>query len=114
MKVNVAVYEINDYSYQKDDGTEVHRKAYYRSSLDQPLLIPASDIPLISGTSKEFKLVGKDGKKIELVLNIRNRTHGNDSDKSIHLLTFTLINKNKGAKEKISKTKIVFFKFHFQ
>lgn len=112
VQVNVGIYEINDYSYKKDDGIEVHRKAYYRSSLDQPLLIPATDIPLISGTAKEFALVGKDGKKIELVLNIRNRTHGNDSDKTIHLLTFTLINKNKGARENI-RNEDCFFQISF-
>jgi hypothetical protein len=112
VQVNIGIYEINDYSYKKDDGTEVHRKAYYRSSLDQLLPIPTSDIPLISGTAKEFALVGKDGKKIELVLNIRNRTHGNDSDKSIHLLTFTLINKNKGARENI-RNEDCFFQVSF-
>ena len=110
--VNVGIYEINDYSYKKDDGTDVNRKAYYRTSLNQPLLIPASDIPLISGTSKEFALVGKEAKRIELVLNIRNRTHGNDSDKSIHLLTFTLINKNKGARENI-RNEDCFFQVSF-
>jgi len=112
VQVNIGFYEINDYSYKKDDGTEVHRKAYYRSSLDQLLPIPTSDIPLISGTAKEFALVGKDGKKMELVLNIRNRTHGNDSDKSIHLLTFTLINKNKGARENI-RNEDCFFQVSF-
>jgi len=112
VQVNIGIYEINDYSYKKDDGTEVHRKAYYRSSLDQLLPIPTNDIPLISGTAKEFALVGKDGKKIELVLNIRNRTHGNDSDKSIHLLTFTLINKNKGARENI-RNEDCFFQVSF-
>jgi hypothetical protein len=112
VQVNVGIYEINDYCYKKDDGTDVHRKAYYRTSLNQPLLIPASDIPLISGTSKEFALVGKDSKKIELVLNIRNRTHGNDSDKNIHLLTFTLINKNKGARENI-RNEDCFFQVSF-
>jgi len=108
VQVKVGIYEINDYSYKKDDGTDVHRKAYYRTSFNQPLLIPASDIPLISGTSKEFALVGKDEKKIELVLNIRNRTHGNDSNKNIHLLTFTLINKNKGARENIRNEECFF------
>ena len=112
VQVNIGIYEINDYSYKKDDGTEVHRKAYYRSSLDQPLPIQASGLPLISGTAKEFALVGKDGKKIELVLNIRNRTHGIDSDKSIHLLTFTLINKNKGARENI-RNEDCFFQVSF-
>ena len=56
--------------------------------------------------------MGKDSKKIELVLNIRNRTHGNDSDKDIHLLTFTLINKNKGAKENI-RNEDCFFQVSF-
>ena len=112
VQVNVGIYEINDYSYKKDDGADVHRKAYYRTSLNQSLLIPASDIPLISGTSKEFALVGKDAKKIELVLNIRNRTHGNDSDKNIHLLTFTLINKSKGARENI-RNEDCFFQVSF-
>lgn len=112
VQVNVGIYEINDYSYKKDDGTDVYRKAYYRTSLNQPLSIPSSDIPLISGTSKEFALVGKDAKQIELVLNIRNRTHGNSSDKNIHLLTFTLINKNKGAGENI-RNEDCFFQVSF-
>ena len=112
VQVNIGIYEINDYSYKKDDGTEVHKKAYYRSSLDQLISIPTSDIPLISGTAKEFALVGKDRKKIDLVLNIRNRTHGNDSDKNIHLLTFTLINKKKGARENI-RNEDCFFQVSF-
>lgn len=112
VQVNVGIYEINDYSYKKDDGTDVHRKAYYRTSLNQPLSIPSSDIPLISGTSKEFALVDKNAKQIELVLNIRNRTHGNNSDKNIHLLTFTLINKNKGARENI-RNEDCFFQVSF-
>lgn len=111
-QMNVGVYEINDYSYKKDDGTEVNRKAYFRSSLDQVLEIKSADIPLISGTSKEFPLKGKDDKPIELVLNIRNRTHGNDSDKSVHLLTFTLINKHQGARENI-RNEDCFFQVSF-
>ncbi len=112
VKVNVAVYEINNYSYLKNDGTQVDRKAYFRNPLDQDLFIQASDIPLKSGTSKEFSLKGKDENKIDLILNIRNRTHGNDSDKSIHLLTFTLINRNKGAKENI-RNEDCFFQVSF-
>lgn len=112
VQVNVGIYEINDYRYKKDDGTDVYRKAYYRASLNQPLSIPSSDIPLISGTSKEFPLVGKDAKQIELVLNIRNRTHGNNFDKSINLLTFTLINKNKGGRENI-RNEDCFFQVSF-
>lgn len=112
VQVNVGIYKINDYSYKKDDGTDVHRKAYYRTSLNQSLSIPSSDIPLISGTSKEFTLVDKNAKQIELILNIRNRTHGNNSDKKIHLLTFTLINKNKGARENI-RNEDCFFQVSF-
>jgi hypothetical protein len=112
VQVYVGIYEINDYTYKKDDGTDVHRKAYFRTSLNQTLLIRASDIPLISGTSKEFSLVGKDGKKVELVMNIRNRTHGSHSDNNTHLLTFTLINKNKGARENI-RNEDCFFQVSF-
>jgi hypothetical protein len=108
----LGVYAINDYNEPKEDGTFYSRKAYFRSSLDQLLLIPASQIPLISGTSKEFALVGKNGKQIDLVLNVRNRTHGNRLDNSIHLLTFTLINKNKGAKENI-RNEDCFFQVSF-
>lgn len=112
VKVNTGIYEIDDYTYTKDDGTEVNRKAYYRSSLDQDLLIQAGDIPLKSGTSKEFVLKGKEGKNIDLVLNIRNRTHGNNSDKAVHLLTFTLINKHSGSMENI-RNEDCFFQVSF-
>ncbi|HAQ38846.1 MAG TPA: hypothetical protein DCQ58_10095 [Saprospirales bacterium] len=112
VQVNLGVYESRDYSYKKDNGIDDHRKAYYRSSLDQLLEVKAQDIPLNSGFSKEFALIGKEGEKIELVLNIRNRTHGNDSDKSIHLLTFTLINKNTGVRENI-RNEDCFFQVSF-
>lgn len=112
VQINFGIYETNNYSYKKDDGTDVHRKAYFRTSLNQSLLISSSEIPLISGTSKEFALVGKDAKQIELVLNIRNRTHGNNSDTNTHLLTFTLINKNKAARENI-KNEDCFFQVSF-
>jgi hypothetical protein len=110
--VKVGVYEINDYTYTKDDGTSVNRKAYYRSSLDQNIPIQNNDVPLKSGTSKEFALKGKDGNNIQLILSIRNRTHGIDSDKGIHLLTFTLINRNTGAKENI-RNEDCFFQVSF-
>jgi len=112
VQVNFGVYEINDYSYKKDDGTETHCKAYYRSSLDQLLEINAANIPFVSGTSKNFRLRDKEGKNLELVLNIRNRTHGNESDNSIHLLTFTLINRHEGAKENI-RNEDCFFQVSF-
>jgi hypothetical protein len=112
IQVNVGVYEINDHSYKKDDGTEVNRKAYFRSSLDQLLEIKAADIPIVSGTSKNFSLKGKGDKPTELVMNIRNRTHGNDSDKTIHLLTFTLINKHQGSRDNI-RNEDCFFQVSF-
>jgi hypothetical protein len=112
VKVNVAVYEINEYSYQKDDEHTITRKAYFRIPLDQEFSIKAIDIPLKSGTSKDFFLIGKDGNKIGLRLNIRNRTHGNDLDKSIHLLTFTLINSNIGGTENI-RNEDCFFQVEF-
>lgn len=112
VQVNFGVYEINDYSYKKDDGTEVNRKAYFRSSLDQQLDIKAAEIPIVSGTSKNFFLKGKYDKPSELVLNIRNRTHENDSDKTIHLLTFTIINKNQGSRDNI-RNEDCFFQVSF-
>lgn len=112
VRINLGVYSIQDYNEPRDDGTIKSRKAYYRSSLDQSLQIEATEIPIKSGISKEFSLFGKDGKKIELVLNIRNRTHGNDSNDGINLLTFTLINKNLGTSENI-RNEDCFFQVSF-
>ena len=112
VQVNVAVYEIEEYTYQKDEENTITRKAYFRIPLDQDLVIKADDVPLKSGKSKEFYLSGKDGNKIGLILNIRNRTHGNTSDNGIHLLTFTLINKNTGGKENI-RNEDCFFQVSF-
>ena len=56
VQVNFGVYEINDYSYKKDDGTETHCKAYFRSSLDQPLEIKTSDIPLVSDIQNQYNI----------------------------------------------------------
>ena len=112
VKVNVAVYEINEYSYSKEDGTEVKRKAYYRISLDQEFTLKADEIPLRSGEFLDKVLVDKEGKEINLKLNIRNRTHGESSGKNIHLLTFTLINLNTGGTENI-KNEDCFFQVSF-
>jgi hypothetical protein len=112
IKVNVGVYEIKEYSYQKEDGTTVTRKAYYRISLDQEFALAANEIPLQSGKNIDKILNDKNGKEINLKLNIRNRTHGKDSDKSIHLLTFTLINQNTGGAENI-KNEDCFFQVSF-
>jgi hypothetical protein len=100
-KISVAVYEINDYSYTKEDGTAVTRKAYFRMPLDQELILNADEIPIKSGTSIDKVLVDRQGKDINLKLNVRNRTHGNGSVENIHLLTFTLININTGGTENI-------------
>lgn len=112
VKVNVAVYEIKEYSYTKNDGTTDTRKAYYRIPLDQELTLAASEIPLQSGRFRDKVLLNKDGKEIKLKLNIRNRTHGESSGKDIHLLTFTLINLNTGGTENI-KNEICFFQTSF-
>jgi hypothetical protein len=112
IKVNVGVYEIKEYSYQKEDGTTVTRKAYYRTSLDQDFVLNASEMPTQSGRNIDRILVDKNGKEINLKLNIRNRTHGNETDKNIHLLTFTLINQNNGSTENI-KNEDCFFQVSF-
>lgn len=112
IKATLGVYEIKEYSYQKEDGTSVPRKAYYRNSLDQKFTLSASEIPLQSGKSIDKLLVDKDGKEINLKLNIRNRTHENKSANNIHLLTFTLINLNTGGAENI-KNEDCFFQVSF-
>ncbi len=112
IKVSVGVYEIKGYSYQKEDATIVTRKAYYRTPLDQEFVLTANEIPTQSGKNIDKILVDKNGKEINLKLNLRNRTHGNDSGKNIHLLTFTLINQNTGGAENI-KNEDCFFQVSF-
>ncbi len=112
VKATLGVYEIKEYSYQKEDGTSVSRKAYYRISLDQKFFLIANEIPLQSGKSIDKLLVDKDGREINLKLNIRNRTHGNEMGRNIHLLTFTLINMNTGGGENI-KNEDCFFQVSF-
>lgn len=112
VKATLGVYEIKEYSYQKEDGTSISRKAYYRISLDQEFTLSASEIPLQSGKSIDKLLIDKDGKDINLKLNIRNRTHENNSTNNIHLLTFTLINLNSGGAENI-KNEDCFFQVSF-
>lgn len=112
VKTTLGVYEIKEYSYPKEDGTSVSRKAYYRVSLDQEFTLSTSEIPLQSGKSIDKLLIDKDGKEINLKLNIRNRTHENNSTNNIHLLTFTLINLNSGGAENI-KNEDCFFQVSF-
>lgn len=112
IKVNVGVYEIKEYSYQKEDATTITRKAYYRISLDQEFGLGANEIPTQSGKSIDKILTDKNGNAINLKLNIRNRTHGNESDRDTHLLTFTLINLNTGGTENI-KNEDCFFQVSF-
>lgn len=101
VKVNVATYEINEYSYTKEDGSIITRKAYYRIPLDQTVHISSNEIPLQSGKSIDKVLVDKKNKDINLKINIRNRTHGENPSNNIHLLTFTLINLNTGGTKNI-------------
>lgn len=112
IKVNVGVYEIKEYSYQKEDATTVTRKAFYRIPLDQEFILSASQIPLKAGKNVDKILIDKNGKELSLKLNIRNRTHGSDPNNGIHLLTFTLINQNFGGAENI-KNEDCFFQVSF-
>jgi hypothetical protein len=112
VKVNVGVYEIKEYSYQKEDGTTITRKAYYRTSLDQEFVLAANEIPRQSGKSIDKTLVDKKANEINLKLNIRNRTHGNEYGRNIHLLTFTLINLNTTGAENI-RNEDCFFQVSF-
>jgi len=112
VKATLGVYEINEYSYQKEDGTYVSRKAFYRISLDQEFTLNASEIPLQSGMSIDKLFIDKDGKAINLKLNVRNRTHEIESSNNIQLLTFTLINLNTGGTENI-KNEDCFFQVSF-
>lgn len=112
VKATVGVYELKEYSYQKEDGTSVSRKAYYRISLDQEFTLSASEIPLQSGNSIDKLLIDKNGREINLKLNIRNRTRELKSSNNIHLLTFTLINLNTGGAENI-KNEDCFFQVSF-
>lgn len=110
--VIVGTYELNDYTYKKDDGTEVTRKAYFRRSNNQTLIVASKDIPLVSGKCKDIALTDKENKPLGLVLNIRNRTHGNETGSNIHLLTFTLINKHHGSSDNV-KNEDCFFQVSF-
>lgn len=112
IKVNTGIYEIKDYTYQKEDGSMITRKAYYRSSIDQKFTLSANEVPAQSGKCIDKILVDKNGKEINLKLNVRNRTHGNGTDNSIHLLTFTLINLNVGGSENI-RNEDCFFQVSF-
>jgi hypothetical protein len=112
IKVNVAVYEIRDYTYQKEEEHPVTRRAYFRIPLDQEFILKSKEIPLHSGKSFDTFLVDKNGKKLNLKLNVRNRTHGVSSTSGIHLLTFTLINLNSGGTENI-KNEDCFFQVSF-
>ncbi|MFN8244919.1 MAG: hypothetical protein U0T56_00855 [Ferruginibacter sp.] len=64
VKVNVGVYELKEYSYQKEDGTIVTRKAYYRSSLNQEFVLAANEVPFQTGKCLDKDLIDeKNGNK---------------------------------------------------
>ncbi|CAF3246795.1 unnamed protein product [Rotaria sp. Silwood2] len=112
VKVTLAVYEIKEYVYAKEDGSSIKRKAYFRIPLDQEFILKFDEIPILPTKSYDKILMDKDGKEIKLKLNIRNRTHGNTVINDIHLLTFTLINLNTGGTENI-KNEDCFFQVSF-
>lgn len=112
VNANAGSYVHKDYTYIDDKGNTKDIKAYYRISLDQEFILKPEEIPVLSGKSIDKVLIDKDGKEISLKLNIRNRTHENNADKEIHLLTFTLINLNSGGAESI-KNEDCFFQVSF-
>ena len=112
IKVNVAAYEIKDYTYQKDEEHTVTRRAYFRIPLDQEFTLKPEEIPLQSGKSFDKFLADKNEKELNLKLNVRNRTHGANLTSGIHLLTFTLINLNSGGTENI-RNEDCFFQVSF-
>lgn len=110
--ITAATYSTGDYSYPREDGTIITRKAYYRIPLDQEIILSANDIPVVSGKSVDKFLTDKNENEINLRLNIRNRTHEDDSGMGIHLLTFTLINEHTGGAENI-RNEDCFFQVSF-
>jgi hypothetical protein len=64
IKVNAALYEIKEYSYLKEDGATITRKAYYRIPLDQEFVLNSNVIPVQSGKSFDKVLVDKENKDV--------------------------------------------------
>lgn len=95
IKVKLGVYRYSDYSYKNKMGKDINSKAYYRTSLDQDIIIKSERIPKISGISNTFSLFSKNGDKIKAIIHIRNRTPELSlNNNGCKLLTFTLINTN--------------------
>jgi len=112
IKVSAAVYELDDYTYQKENNQIIKRRAYFRIPLDQELFLKSEEIPTKSRDTYDMYLKGRDNKEINLRLNIRNRTPENNQNDGIHLLTFTLINDNIGSNDNI-RNEDCFFQVSF-
>lgn len=110
--VNAAIYRVNDYIYDKVDGHIVSCKAFFRFPLDQSLILKPEEVPLLPGKSINKFMTDKEGKRINLKLNVRNRTRGHDLDDGIFLLTFTLINVTESTADTI-KNEDCFFQTSF-
>jgi hypothetical protein len=100
VRVRTAVYELRDYTWQREDGHSAMRRAYYRIPLDQQFSVAALELPLKPGEDRNFRLKYPDGRELPLKFNIRNRTHGTERPGQ-HLLTFTLVNLNNSAQDNI-------------
>lgn len=109
--VKCAQYRLDDYSFNRNEK-QVTRRAYFRIPFDQTFTIQHEDLPSIPGKSFDYFLTDPNGKKINLKLNIRNRSHGNTLEENIHLLTFTLINVNESGSENI-RNEDCFFQVSF-
>jgi hypothetical protein len=112
--VNAAVYEFKEYIYFKEDEnkTEVKRKAYFRTPLDQKINVGKEDIPVFPGKSTDKILIDKEGKEITLRLNIRNRTVAGLTPEGVHLLTFTLVNMHNSSRDNV-RNEDCFFQVSF-
>jgi hypothetical protein len=99
VKIKCGIYELREYSYKKDDGKIVTKKAYHRIPIEHEFVLNKDNLPLVPNTSKAIPVTKDDNSK-GLTLNVRNRTHGS-IDRDISLLTFTLINYNIGNTESI-------------
>ena len=93
IKVSTAQYCRDDYSYKNQAGKDVLKKGYFRDPIIHELNISKSDLPSDNCRSREF-LVLKNGKEIDLILNIRNRSPESKWGLRNQLYTFSLINRN--------------------
>ncbi len=87
--IQAARYFVKDYSFTRESGQEIHKKAHFRESLDCTIKLSKNDIPHSPGESKSFAVQDSSENETGLFLHIRNRSI---AQKDGQLLTFSLIN----------------------